>query len=48
MLMDIIERRRIERRRQLLAESIKKARVEYAKGEVIRGSVDDLVKELAE
>ena len=48
MPTDIIERRRIERRRQLLAESIKKARAEYAMGEVTRGSVDDLVKELAE
>ena len=47
-LVDIIQRRRIERRRELLAKSIKKARAEYAKGEVTRGTVDDLMKELTE
>ena len=47
MPMDIIQRQRIERRRQLLAESIKKARAEFAKGKVTRGSADDLMKELA-
>ena len=47
-LVDIIQRRRIERRRELLAKSIKKARAEYARGEVTRGTVDDLMKELTE
>ena len=47
-LVDIVQRRRIERRRELLAESIKGARAEYASGEVTRGAVDDLMKELPE
>ena len=47
-LVDIIQRRRIERRRELLAKSIRKARTEYAKGEITRGTADDLMKELTE
>ena len=42
-LINIIQRRRLERRRELLAESIKEARAEYARGEVTRGTVDDLM-----
>jgi hypothetical protein len=45
-LMNIIQRRRIERRRELIAESIKEARAEYARGEVTRGTVDDLMQEI--
>lgn len=47
-LINIIQRRRLERRRELLAERIKEARAEYARGEVTRGTVDGLMKELAE
>ena len=47
-LINIIQRRRLERRRELLAESIKEARAEYAKGEVTRGTVDDLMPEITE
>ncbi len=47
-LMNIIQRRLIERRREVLAESIKEARAEYNRGEVTRGTVDDLMKELGE
>ncbi len=47
-LVDIVQRRRIERRRELLAESLKEARAEYARGEVTRGAVDDLMKDLTE
>jgi hypothetical protein len=47
-LIHIIQRRRIERGREELAESIKEARAEHAKGEVTRGTVDDLMQELAE
>jgi hypothetical protein len=47
-LVNIIQRRRLERRRELLAESIKEARAEYAKGEVTRGTVDDLMQEITE
>ncbi len=42
----IIKPRLIEQRRNLLADSIKEAREEYARGEVRRESVDDLMKEL--
>ena len=47
-LIHIIQCRRIERRRETLAESTKEARADYAKGEVTRGTVDELMKELAE
>ena len=47
-LINIIQRRRLERRRELLAESIKEARAEYARGEVIRGTVDKLMQEIPE
>jgi len=44
-LIDIVRRRIIEHRRDLLAENIKKAKQEFARGEVKRGSADDLMKE---
>ena len=47
-LVNIVQRRRIERRRELLAEGIKEARSEYARGEITRGTVDDLMKDLTE
>ena len=47
-LINIIQRRRLERRRELLAESIKEARAEYARGEVTRGTVDNLMQEFTE
>ena len=46
-LIDIIRLRLIDRRRDLLVKNIKKARDEYAKGEVRRGTVDDLMKDLS-
>ena len=47
-LIDIVRRRLIERRREVLAEHIKEAREEYNRGEVRRGTVDELMKELGE
>ena len=47
-LIDIIRRRLIEQRRNRLADSIREAREEYARGEVKRGSVNELMKELSE
>jgi hypothetical protein len=47
-LINILQCRRLERRRELLAESIKEARAEYAKGEVTRSTVDDLMQEITE
>jgi hypothetical protein len=45
-LINIIRRRRLERHRELLAMHIKQARAEYARGEITRGTVDDLMREL--
>jgi hypothetical protein len=47
-LIAIIHRRRVEQRREALTERIQEARAEYARGEVIRGTVDDLLRELVE
>ena len=41
--INIIQRRRLERRRELIAERIKEARAEYARGELTQGTVDDLM-----
>jgi hypothetical protein len=46
-LIDIIRHRLTEQRRQLLASNIKEARVEYARGEIKTGTVDDLMKEFS-
>ncbi len=46
--VDILRRRRRERRRAALAESIAEARQEYDRGEVRRGTAEDLLKELSE
>lgn len=45
-LIDIVHRRQIERRREALATSIEDARQELARGEVRRGSVDELLSEI--
>jgi hypothetical protein len=37
----------IEQRRKKLVREIREARKEYAKGEVRKGSVDDLMRELS-
>lgn len=47
-LVDIVRHRLIEHRRELLAENIKKARNEYARGEVKKGTVDDLMRNISE
>lgn len=47
-LIDIIQRRLIEHKRELLVETIRGAREEFARGEVKEGTVDDLMRELSE
>ena len=47
-LIDIIRQRLIEHGRDLISENIKEAKEAYAKGEVKKGTVDDLMKELSE
>ena len=46
-LIDIVRRRLIEQRRDRLSDSIREAREEYARGEVRKGTVDDLLKALS-
>ena len=46
-LIDIVKRRLIEERRDRLAQSIKEAKDEYKRGEIKRGTVDDLMHELS-
>jgi hypothetical protein len=47
-LVNVIKNRIIEQRRELLAKNIREAKEEYARGEVKKGTVDDLMKELTE
>ena len=47
-LVEIVCRRQRERRREALAASVEQARRELARGEVHRGTVDDLMAEIAE
>ena len=46
-IVEIVKRRLTEERREQLAQTIKEAREEYARGEVRRGTVDDLIREIA-
>ncbi len=48
MLIDIIRQRLIQHRRAQLASDILEARSAYQRGEVRRGTVADLIKDLAE
>jgi hypothetical protein len=45
-LIEIVKHRLIEERRDKIAQSIKEAKEEYAKGEVRKGSIDDLMREI--
>ncbi len=47
-LLEIIRHRLVARRQRLLVERIKEAKQEYARGEVKKGSVEELMKELSE
>jgi hypothetical protein len=47
-LITIIRQRLIEHRREVLAKNIEEARKEYTRGEVKKGTVDDLMRELSE
>ena len=46
-IIEIIKHRLSEKRRNLLVQTAKEAREEYARGEVRRGTVDDLMNEMA-
>ena len=47
-LIEIIRKRRLERRRESLVENIKEVQVEYERGECRTGSVEDLMREINE
>ena len=47
-LIEIVRHRLIDRCREEIAESVQTAREEYARGEVQRGSVEELIGELSE
>ncbi len=46
-LINTIRQRIIEQRRERLAKSIKEAKAEYARGEIKKGAVSDLMKDIA-
>ena len=48
LLIDIVRRHLIDQRRDELAVEIAESRVAYRRGDVTRGSAEDLMKELAE
>ena len=47
-IIEIVKRRLTEERRERLAQTVKEAREEYTRGEVRRGTVDDLMLEIAQ
>jgi hypothetical protein len=47
-LIEIVKHRLIEDRRDRIAQSIKEAREEYKRGQIKRGTVEDLIRELSE
>jgi len=47
-IVEIIKYRLAEERRERLAQTIKEAREEYACGEVRRGTVDELMREISQ
>ena len=47
-IVEIVKHRLTEERRERLAQTVKEARQEYARGEVRRGTVDDLIREIVQ
>ena len=47
-LIEIVKRRLTEKRRDRLAQTVKEVREEYARGEVRRGTIDDLMLEITQ
>ena len=45
-LINIVQHRQIERRREEIAANIAKAHQQYEQNEVFRGTVDDIIAEL--
>ncbi len=47
-LINLIRRRLVEQRREKIIKGVRGARREYARGEVKKGSLDDLMRDLSE
>ncbi len=47
-LINLIRRRLVEQRREKIIKGVREARREYASGEVKKGSLDDLMRDLSE
>jgi len=47
-IIEIVKHRLTEERRERLAQTVKEARAEYARGEFRRGTVDDLMLEITQ
>lgn len=47
-MIEIVKRRLTEERRERLAQTVKEAREEYARGEIRKGTVDDLMREISQ
>jgi ribosome recycling factor len=47
-IIEIVKRRLTDERRERLAQTVKEAREEYDRGEVRRGTVDDLMLEITQ
>jgi hypothetical protein len=47
-LINLIRRRLVEQRREKIIKGVREARREYARGEVKKGSLDDLMRDLSE
>ena len=47
-IVEIVKHRLTEERRERLAQTVKEARQEYARGEVRRGTVDDLIRKIVQ
>ena len=45
-IIEIVKRRLIEEKREHLAQVVKEAREEYARGECRKGTVEDLMRDL--
>jgi len=47
-LIEIIRKRRLDRRREALLENVKEGQAEYERGECRTGTVEDLMREIDE
>jgi hypothetical protein len=45
-LINIIQHRQIEKRREEIAQNIQQAHQDYQQGKVFRGNIDDIIAEL--